>query len=710
MAIDRDKYRRLFIDEAREGLAQIGNELVELEKSGRGQSGIPVDAAALAGQRPRFDAVFRHAHSLKGMGAAMGFQRFAVLAHRLEDLADLGRQGLTLPQEAYDLLLEGCDVLDECVTAVAAGADDPDAHDLAVRVAALVDRLRPATAAASPPTAATPATAPTPETAATTATTAATATSMAGGKAPFVVRIQIAADATLPLVRAFVVHRSLAAMPGWIDTHPPPEALRQKELPEFAAHRLLTLRFEAGVDIDAVVAAARGGQGVKDVEVHVEGKDDKDAGKDAGKDEKRAVIDDDRTVRVRTALLDDLIDSVGEVLLARSRLRALAARYEEPELNDLVDEVERLTRALHVQVVAARMTPLSFMAERLPRIVRDLARQQQKAVDFTMTGMDIELDRAILDELQAPLIHMLRNAVDHAHEGDDARRAGGKSRSMKLALRAVRDRDRVLLELEDDGRGIDANRVRQKAVEKGLIDKVRADALSPTQALELVCLPGFSTTDQVTETSGRGVGMDVVRASLEKLGGALRIKSAVGAGTTLTLELPLTVAIIQVLVVDVGTDGGIDGGTGGTGVVDRPPAASPGSIPQGSGYVIPVARVERALAVDDAAVSFASSQSFLRVGDRLVPFYDLAMLLGMRPFGPVAATGTAVLIGAAAFRVERILGQEEVVAKPLGAPLSALSYVAGGAILADGRAAFLLEPQRLVADDGERAALMLSRV
>jgi two-component system chemotaxis sensor kinase CheA len=374
-------------------------------------------------------------------------------------------------------------------------------------------------------------------------------------------------------------------------------------------------------------------------------------------------------------LLDDLIDSVGEVLLARSRLRVLAARLEEPELNDLVDEVDRLTRELHTGVVAARMTPLSFMAERLPRVVRDLARQQQKTIDFTMSGMDIELDRAILDELQAPLIHMLRNAVDHGHEGNEARLARGRPALMKLGLRAVRDRDRVLLELQDDGKGMDPARVKQKAIEKGLIDKARADVLSPEQALELVCLPGFSTADQVTETSGRGVGMDVVKATLDKLGGALRLASAAGQGTTLTLELPLTVAIIQVLVVDVGATG--------------------------DGYVIPVARVERALAVEEAAVSLASGRSFLRVGDRLLPLFDLAALLGLREAREMV-TGTAILVAAGpalvAFRVDRIVGQEEVVAKPLGAPLSALSYVAGGAILADGRAAFLLEPQRLLDD------------
>jgi two-component system chemotaxis sensor kinase CheA len=199
-----------------------------------------------------------------------------------------------------------------------------------------------------------------------------------------------------------------------------------------------------------------------------------------------------------------------------------------------------------------------------------------------------------------------------------------------------------------------------------------------------VCLPGFPTAEQVTETSGRGVGMDVVKATVEKLGGALRIESRKGVGTKMTLQLPLTVAIIQVLVVDAG--GGDDG------------------------YAIPVARVDRAIAVDDAGVTVTGGRAWLSVGERLVPFFDLGTALagasaaGAAPSAsPVPSGGIAILVGAGrgdvALRVERILGQEEVVAKPLGAPASAFAFIAGGAILADGRAAFLLEPARLVDDD-----------
>ena len=669
--MDRDKYRRLFIDEAKEGLALITNELVAVEKA---QAAADVasthdDAAAVADSlKPRFDAVFRSAHSLKGMGATMGYSHFASLAHHLEDLADLGRQGQTLPAEAYDLLLQGVDILDSCVTRVDEGDDNPDTGDLTLRVAALVGKLKagatPAVIVAPPP----PTTAPSAaSTSASSPTTALLALPPTGDVVA--VRVQLAMDASAPQVRAFVVYKALSSMAGFIDSVPSADGLRQKDNPEFQKARLLEVRFAAGSAIDEAVDKAKAAQGVANVSVVTIA-----AKHDAAADHHKAGADGreptaERTIRVRTALLDDLIDSVGEVLLTRARLRALSQRLDLPELSDLVDEVDRLTRELHSRVVAARMTPLSLLAERLPRAVRDLARQQGKSVDFSMVGMDIELDRAILDELQAPLVHMVRNAVDHGHDGDANRLARGVPSTMKLVLRATRDRDRVLLALEDDGRGMDPAALRAKAVSKGLIDKARADGLSDDASLELICLPGFSTADSVSETSGRGVGMDVVKASLEKLGGALRLKAAPGKGTTMTLQLPLTVAIIQVLVIDVGSE---------------------------SAFVLPVARVEAALAVDDDTVSHASGRDFLRVGTELVPLVDLPARLGLPP---LSTPGTAILVrgpdGLVALRVKSIAAQEEVVAKPLGPPLSSVPFVAGAAILADGRAAFILEPQRL---------------
>ncbi len=652
--MDRDKYRRLFIDEAREGLSLIQNELVVIEKA---------DAKDTA-LKARFDNVFRSAHSLKGMAAAMGYHKAKNLAHRLEDLADLGRQGTALPREAYDLLLQSVDALASCTDAVENGDDDPDCGDLEHTIAAFVEKLTARTSEVAP---AEGIVEPAVEPAVTSSAVAVALTS----PDDVIVHVHIAKDASAPQVRAFVVVKALSAMVGFIDCTPTGEALRHKENPDFLKDRLVIFRFAPGTDVSAALDKAKSAQGVVDATVVATAP--KKRADDAPKAAANAAAED-RTVRVRTALLDDLIDSVGEVLLTRSRLRTLAQRLSHPELDDLVDEVERLTRELHGRVTAARMTPLNVLAERLPRVVRDLARQHSKSVDFTMHGMDIELDRAILDELQSPLVHMVRNAVDHGHDGDNARLARGVSATMKLTLTATRDRDRVLVTLEDDGKGMSAAAIREKALHKGLIDEARKEQLEKLpdeHSLELICLPGFSTASALTETSGRGVGMDVVKATLEKLGGALSIKAAPNKGSTITLQLPLTVAIIQVLELDVGAD---------------------------SAVVLPVGRVEAALAVDDDTTSTAAGKSFMRVGDTLVPLVDLPRALGLKP---LTVPGTAILVrgpsGLCALRVARIQAQEEVVAKPLGAPLSSVPFLAGAAILADGRAAFILEPQRLVA-------------
>jgi two-component system chemotaxis sensor kinase CheA len=647
--VDQTKYRRIFVDEAREFLSTFSNQLVVFEKLSDGPD---------AGQRQQaLDAVFRAAHSIKGMAAALGLDVIAHLSHTLEDLADVGRRQKTLSRKALDLLLEGGERLEAMVTLVERDKDALlDAADLPARVLRATvdeDSARKASSVTATPTPAEPASAPH------------VAARNPSGEGVTVV-IHMDPDVALPHVRAFMVHRALSARAGYLRTEPAPELIRQGHVPNHALH----ITFREGTKVDEILVAARAEQGVKDASVELPTSVAKTVS-----DAVERRPDADRTVRIRTALLDEFIDSVGELLLARSRLRALASRHPVPELDDLAGEIERLTRDLHDRVIAARMTPIAFLTERFPPLVRSLARKLEKSVTFQVEGAEIELDRAILDELATPLIHMLRNAVDHAHEGDDARRARKKPVTMTLRLRASRDRDSVLLEMHDDGRGIDPQVVRARAVERGLIEAHKAADMSDAEAIELICAPGFTTTTEVSETSGRGVGMDVVKATLERLGGSLKIRSVVGNGTTFSLRLPLTVAIIQVLVVEAG----------------------PGDV-----FAVPVARVDRALDIDPNHVQHANGLSHILLGDDLLPLFDLAKELGFPPQTHEPKRGrhdTAIVLGQSpdrmAFSVGAVIGQEEVVVKPLGAPLSAFDFLAGAALLADGRTAYIIEPTRL---------------
>lgn len=658
--MDRDKYRRLFVDEARENLSQYAKHLVEFEKqeSAEGEGAEKRRAEAL-------DACFRAAHSLKGMAASMGYDAFAELAHTLEDLADKGRQGRRLGAEAVDLLLEGGDRLEAMVELVAAGREDAlDGGDLAERVRALLlGSSEEAPSVAGPAAEESP---PPPEPRSSSAASAAASAPWSGG---LVVSVRFAEDTPLPQVRAFMLHRALSDLAGYLETVPSPEELK-RELP---SDRTVRFSFAPSSDGEAIKARALEEQGVEEVVVSRAGAqpEKRDA---APEPESARGVDEDRTLRVRTALLDELIDSVGELLLTRSRLRALASRWEAPELDDLVDEVERLTRELHDRVVAARMTPLTFVTDRLPRVVRDLSRQTQKKVELEVDVGEIELDRAILDELFTPLLHMVRNAVDHGHEGAERRAAQGKPEAMHLCLTASRDRDRVVLELSDDGGGIDTEAVRSRAIERKLLEPEEARELPDASVVELVCAPGFSTAEAVTETSGRGVGMDVVKATLERLGGTLRIHSQQGRGTTFVLALPLTVAIIRVLVVETGD------------AEDR------------SAFAIPIARVEKALDLNQGHITHTHGRAHLVLDDDLFPLYDLGEQLGFP--AETSARGTAILVergeDTVAFRVAAVAGQEEVVIKPLGRPLSSLGWLAGATLLADGRVAYILEPNSLV--------------
>jgi len=638
--VDRDKYRRLFVDEARENLASYTNHLVEFEK----QQGKDGDVAAQQKQ-DAMDACFRAEHSLKGMAASMGYDAFAVLAHNLEDLADKGRQGELLSAEAVDLLLEGGDVLTDMVELLASEREgELNAGDLPARIEPLLGR-EPAAAASTP--------APTPA-----------APPPVAGAGEVVLVVRFAEDTPLPQVRAFMLRRALLSMDGFVRSAPEGDALKTAPPPDSTVR----FYFSESADMDAAIARAEQEQGVVATELEHPA-----PAPAVDKPTDEASGEEDRTIRVRAALLDEFIDSVGELLLTRSRMRGLAARYGLADLDDLVDEVERLTRELHDRVVAARMTPLSSVTDRLPRVVRDLSRQTGKKVAFDIDVGELELDRAILDELFTPLMHMVRNAVDHGHEGAAARLAAGKDESMSLRLQASRDRDRVLIELSEDGGGIDPAKVKARAIERGLISPEQADEMSDNRLVELVTLPGFSTAESVTSTSGRGVGMDVVKATLKRVGGTLRIVSEVDAGTRMILALPLTVAIIRVLVVEAGDE-------------DR------------SVFAIPIARVERVFDLAPELVRRVQGRLHLTMGEELVPLFDLSSALGFPASDDEGGTAIVVGDGAthAAFRVAAVIGQEEVVIKPLGRPLARLGYLSGATLLADGRAAYILEPLQLL--------------
>jgi two-component system chemotaxis sensor kinase CheA len=380
-----------------------------------------------------------------------------------------------------------------------------------------------------------------------------------------------------------------------------------------------------------------------------------------------------RTVRVRAEMLDDFLDVAGELLLATARLREVGRAIPEPkrrEHDEGVDRLQSIAKDLHRRVMSARMTPLTVLADRLPRVARDLARRTGKQVEVVVTGAEIEVDRALLDEIGDPVLHLLRNAVDHGIETAAQRIACGKRPTGRIEVTVRRERDRVILEVADDGRGMDPAALRKAAVARGALGAEAAAALPDAEVLLLACLPGVSTAGEVTEVSGRGVGMDAVKRSAEALGGTLSIQSRSGAGSRFTLRLPLTVAMQPVLLVRVGTEV----------------------------LAIPVSKVHGAAEARLETLDRAGGAPQLSYGGGHVPVHDLGVLLGT---GPASGRRSIVVtdsdIGRVGLAVDQLLGQQEAVLKPLHGPLSLVPGLSAVTVLGDGRPVFVLDVPRLVA-------------
>ena len=372
------------------------------------------------------------------------------------------------------------------------------------------------------------------------------------------------------------------------------------------------------------------------------------------------------TVRIRTHRLDDMLDLVGELFIARQRLHQLLAADEREAVHASLEDLRAGVRQLHDQLIGARLMPLRVLTERYPRMLRDLARSLGKDVRLELDGTEVELDRGVLEALDVPLMHLLRNALDHGIEAPDRRPALGKPAQGRVQLRAQRRRDGVLLICEDDGAGLDAARLRATAVGRGLLTAAAAAALTEAEAHALICLPGLSTRETVSQISGRGVGMDVVAESLQRLGGSLQIDSTLGRGTRLSMLLPLSLAIMPALLVQAGSQT----------------------------FALPLLRVLAIRDVGADGLRLPGGRMSLQVGPDRLPLWPLGAALQLVPDAD-ALPAQALLVQAGAQQlalgVDLVLGPQEVVVKALGPPLDRLPWYLGATILGEGAPVLILD-------------------
>lgn len=664
------KYLALFVSEATEHLEALSRELVQLESR--------ADAELLA-------SLFRHAHSVKGMSAAMGFQATATLAHRVEDILMVLRDSPTKgDRPTIDLLLQGVDALQRHAKSAPLGQFEdvtPLLEQLGQRFTLLSGQpIQPTRVADFGAPAPSPAPPPLPQ-----------------GLQRYVIELQVLQSSATPAVRGFLAYRRLTTLGQVFGLTPPLDELKVGKLPgnrlgcELETHATLDevkqLLATIG-EIEPTVVRPTAAQPplpppepsppVIPPPVPSPGPPPAPTGSaprappsapgaPAEGNAPRVVGHEaERTVRVRAAMLDELLEGVGELLLASSRVREVGRKVQasdRPLIDDAVDRVYGLARELHDKVMQARMTPLSVITDRLPRATRDIARRRGREVSLTIDGADIELDRSTVDELADPLLHLIRNAVDHGIEPATDRQHKGKSPAGSVAVRVRRLRDRVELDVVDDGKGLDAEKLKAKAIEKGHLTVEAALAMGEAEAFLLCCLPGISTAADVSDISGRGVGMDAVKRAVERAGGHLGLTSEKDHGTTVRLTLPLTVAVVQLLLVGLGDEVVGLPITRVAGVVERPQAGT------------------------------------VHFGQAELPVHALESLLQL-PGKPKPGPQPHVVIegesGRLALRVDALLGQAEVVVKPLTSPLDQVPGLSGVTILGDGRPLFILDVPRLV--------------
>lgn len=658
-----------FVQEATEILAALENAILALED----------------GAEPALvDEIFRGLHTVKGSGGMFGYTCLSRFTHHFETAFEMVRSGrLGVDRSLINLCLSARDVMCDFI---ALGGDGPASEDLLAsdRVTDMVDRLAALTGAAHAPAAAKVAPPPTPE--------------GNGGTRHYQIRFRPDANALrngmrpdllvaeLAELGPVTVHHDTSAVPnlsdldpteavlGWeitLRTNKPPSAIDDVFI--FADDADLTV-IEQADSTDATAPASTALPATPAGDAAPTRPRDQAATKEPAGPRKEPKSD---SIRVASSRLDDMMDSLGELVIAQARLDAVAQRLGDSTLDGVVEEVARLVIGLRDATLSIRMLPIENVFGKFKRVVRDLAAELGKEVQLVTEGAETEMDKNVIDRIGDPLVHMIRNSVDHGLETGDEREAAGKRRMGTVRLSARQEGGEILISIEDNGRGLNSDAIRRRAIERGLVAE---DApLSEREINDLIFAPGFSTAAVVSAVSGRGVGMDAVKTAIDALGGTIDIVSRAGRGTRMTLRLPVTMAIIDGLRVKLGSQV----------------------------YVIPLSSVEECVEMSAHSGPHRSGRSILEIRDELVPFLELSRLFDQP--GDPQARRRVVIVRADGARiglvVDDILGQGQTVIKSLSPFHNALPGLGGATILGDGRVALIVDVATLVRTAGSAREL-----
>lgn len=704
--MDVSQYLEIFIDETKEHLQNLNEQILVLEKE-------PDNTETI-------NEIFRAAHSLKGMAGTMGYKRMQRLTHDMENVFSNIRDGkMKVEDDLIDVLFRGLDALENYLETIQSTADEgtEDNEDI---IKALNDILEGGGKADAPQ-----------ETKTETASAQQTVSKVTGeaafenlkiadfeknaidkakseGQHVFALNVEIQESCILKAARAFLVFRALEDYGDVIKSVPEVQDIEDEK---FDMDFTILLVTEA--DAEKVKAAVMSVSEIekatiKEFEISsgmLEKEDnavaEKEETKEAAKEQKEEKKEEkkqpaataqqgkkgaqgkqngkpvvNRSVRVDIEKLDVLMNLVSELIIAKNGLVSISSGENESRsgtgFNEQIEYLERVTTNLHESVMKVRMMPIESVVNKFPRMIRDLCKKLDKKMELYMTGEDTELDRTVIDEIGDPLMHLLRNAADHGLESNEDRIKAGKEEVGSIFLDAYQDGNNVVIEVRDDGAGIDIEKVKRKALEKGTITEEQAETMTEQDVINLLFRPSFSTAEKISDVSGRGVGLDVVKNKIEGLGGDIECKTALGQGSNFIIRLPLTLAIIQALMVELGDEK----------------------------YAIPLGSIQTIEDIAYSEVKYVQTREVINLRGNVIPLIRLDEILDVEPREEKPESLTVVIVAKgeklAGLVVDNLIGQQEIVIKSIGKYINNNNIISGATILGDGEVALIIDANTLV--------------
>ena len=703
--MEMNQYLSIFIDEANEHLQSLNENILKLEQA-------PDDLGIV-------QVIFRSAHTLKGMSATMGFEDLASLTHDMENVLDLVRNGkLTMSSPIFDTLFKCLDALEGMVQdVVGGGTGKGDVGELVAQLQAIVrgdfgasgssGAAAPAAAAEEGPLVAT-------ELLLDQFQLSVLEQSIDSGMKVYHVQVAVRDDCVLKAVRAYMVFDLLDKNGEIVKSHPSVQDIEQDKFDKiFSVYYITQLSLE---DLQAMILKVSEIESVTILPVDRSSLAELDQSKEAAGSVSYAAVREtaaaaaapsasaapsapsapqpasgapqppasaaprsapagggSRTIRVDIERLDSLMNLFSELLIDRVRLEQLASEIRRSELTETVEHMARVSSDLQNIVLKLRMVPVESVFNRFPRMVRDLAKSLDKKLELVITGAETELDRTVIDEIGDPLVHLIRNSVDHGIEAPAARLAAGKPETGTVHLRAYHSGNHVFIEIEDDGQGINGPKVTDIAIKRGVITPEEAKKLTQDQINMLIFAPGFSTADKISDISGRGVGLDVVKSKIEALGGSVEVTSNFGRGSKFSIQLPLTLSIISAMLVKLGSEK----------------------------YAIPLSSIVETAIVRREDIREVHGSRVIGFRNSIIPVVSLAHVLDCPDYRDDDEQETEMIVirkgdKLAAVLVEEFISQSEIVLKTLGKYMAGQRLVSGATILGDGQVALIVDPNALI--------------